>query len=92
MTFEDLEPKNVTRKPVDLSTWNIEDLRDYIENMKAEIQRAEAMIAEKRSVSSARTLSSSVSHLPAGPCSAPSLTVSHERDQGEWVWGHWVWE
>ena len=53
MTFEDLEPKNVTRKPVDLSTWNIEDLRDYIENMKAEIQRAEAMIAEKKSVSSA---------------------------------------
>ena len=53
MTFEDLEPKNVTRKPADLSTWNIEDLRDYIENMKAEIQRAEAMIAEKQSVSSA---------------------------------------
>ena len=53
MTFEDLEPKNVTRKPVDLSTCNIEDLRDYIENMKAEIQRAEAMIAEKKSVSSA---------------------------------------
>mgnify|MGYP002467821591 CR=1 FL=1 len=39
MTFEDLEPKNVTRKPVDLSTWNIGDFRDCIENMKAEIQR-----------------------------------------------------
>jgi uncharacterized small protein (DUF1192 family) len=53
MTFEDLEPKNVTRKPVDLSTWNIEDLELYIENMKTEISRAEAMIAEKQSVSSA---------------------------------------
>lgn len=53
MTFEDLEPKNVTRKPVDLSTWNIEDLQLYIENMKAEIVRAESMIAEKQSVSSA---------------------------------------
>jgi len=53
MTFEDLEPKNVTRKPVDLSTWNIEDLELYIENMKTEISRAEAMIAEKKSVTSA---------------------------------------
>lgn len=53
MTFEDLEPKNVTRKPVDLSTWNIEDLALYIENMKTEIQRVEAKIAEKQSVSSA---------------------------------------
>ncbi|MEO9903818.1 DUF1192 domain-containing protein [Nisaea sp.] len=53
MTFEDLEPKNVTRKPVDLSTWNIEDLEGYIANMKTEIQRAEAMIVEKQSVSSA---------------------------------------
>jgi len=26
MTFEDLEPKNVTRKPVDPSTWNIDDI------------------------------------------------------------------
>lgn len=53
MDFEDLEPKNKTRKPVDLSTWNVEDLEEYIENMKAEILRAEAMIREKRSISSA---------------------------------------
>lgn len=53
MDFEDLEPKNKLRKKVDLSTWNIEDLEAYIENMKAEIARAEATIAEKRSVSSA---------------------------------------
>lgn len=53
MAFEDLEPKNVTRKPVDLSTWNLEDLALYIENMRAEILRAEAMIEEKRSISSA---------------------------------------
>ena len=52
MTFEDLEPKNVTRKPVDLSTWNIEDLELYIENMKTEIQRVEAAIREKQSISS----------------------------------------
>lgn len=53
MEFEDLEPKNKLRKPVDLSTWNIEDLEAYIGNMKEEIARAEAMIAEKKSVSSA---------------------------------------
>ena len=53
MDFEDLEPKNKLRKKVDLSTWNIEDLQEYIENMKAEIQRVEAAIAEKQSVSSA---------------------------------------
>ncbi|WP_372743521.1 DUF1192 domain-containing protein [Nisaea acidiphila] len=53
MDFEDLEPKNKLRKKVDLSTWNIEDLEEYIENMKAEIVRAEAAIAEKQSVSSA---------------------------------------
>lgn len=53
MDFEDLEPKNKLRKPTDLSNWNIEDLEAYIENMRQEIGRAEAMIAEKRSVSSA---------------------------------------
>ncbi|WP_420406201.1 DUF1192 domain-containing protein [Nisaea sp.] len=52
MDFEDLEPKNKLRKPPDLSKWNIEDLEAYIENMREEIARVEATIAEKRSVSS----------------------------------------
>ena len=53
MDIEDLEPKNKAAKPKDLSGWNIEDLEDYIERMRAEIDRARAMIQSKRNVSSA---------------------------------------
>ncbi|MEC8851646.1 MAG: DUF1192 domain-containing protein [Pseudomonadota bacterium] len=54
MVFDDLEPqKKAGGPPADLSTWNIEDLRDYIADLQAEIVRAEAMIDEKQSVGSA---------------------------------------
>ena len=52
--LDDLEPgKKAGGLPADLSTWNIEDLRNYIADLQAEIMRAEAMIDEKRSVGSA---------------------------------------
>jgi uncharacterized small protein (DUF1192 family) len=51
MDIEDLEPKNTIAKPKDLSGWNIEDLEEYIERMRAEIERAQAMITSKRNVS-----------------------------------------
>ena len=37
----------------DLQSWNLEDLTLYIENLKDEIIRVEAKIAEKKSVSDA---------------------------------------
>lgn len=53
MDIEDLEPRDTPSKPKDLSGWNIEDLETYIGNMRAEIERAQAMIEAKRDVSSA---------------------------------------
>lgn len=37
----------------DLQSWNLEDLEDYIVNLKAEITRVEAKIEEKKAVGSA---------------------------------------
>ena len=37
----------------DMHSWNIEDLQSYIETMKAEITKVEALIAEKNKVQSA---------------------------------------
>lgn len=53
MDLEDLEPRNMTRPPKDLSRWNIEDLEMYIQAMTAEIDRARAEIDRKRGVASA---------------------------------------
>ena len=53
MDIEDLEPRNAVAKPKDLSGWNIEDLEEYVERMRLEIARAEAMIHSKHNVSSA---------------------------------------
>ena len=39
--------------PADKQRWNIEDLQSYIEAMKAEIAKVEALIAEKNKVQSA---------------------------------------
>lgn len=39
--------------PKEFAEWNVEDLEDYIGRLKAEIQKVEAVIADKRSVSSA---------------------------------------
>ena len=39
--------------PTDMQSWNIEDLQVYIDAMKAEIVRVEALIAQKNKVQSA---------------------------------------
>ena len=39
--------------PADMHSWNIEDLQSYIEAMKSEIAKVEALIAEKNKVHSA---------------------------------------
>ena len=51
MDFEDLELKKGLAKPKDLTSWNIEDLEQYIANMKLEIARVETMIDDKKRVS-----------------------------------------
>ena len=51
MDFEDLELKKGLAKPKDLTYWNIEDLEQYIANMKLEIARVETMIDDKKRVS-----------------------------------------
>ncbi|MBM3620147.1 MAG: DUF1192 domain-containing protein [Alphaproteobacteria bacterium] len=53
---EDLEPRNRKPKPKDLSGLSIEELRDYIADMKAEIARAEETIKAKQSHASAAAL------------------------------------
>ena len=39
--------------PADMQSWNIEDLQAYIDAMKAEIVRVEALIVQKNNVQSA---------------------------------------
>jgi uncharacterized small protein (DUF1192 family) len=51
--LEELEPGKRPKKPRDLSTWNIEDLEDYIQAMEAEIIRAREMIGRKKGVADA---------------------------------------
>ncbi|MEQ8394758.1 DUF1192 domain-containing protein [Thalassobaculum sp.] len=51
--LEELEPGKRPKKPRDLSTWNIEDLEDYIQAMEAEILRAREMIERKKGVANA---------------------------------------
>ena len=43
--IERLKPEMM---PADMHSWNIEDLQSYIETMKAEITKVEALIAEKK--------------------------------------------
>ena len=38
--------------PADMQSWNIEDLQTYIDRMKAEIFKVEALIAQKNKVQS----------------------------------------
>ena len=47
MDIEDLEPRNKPSKPKDLTAYSVVDLKAYIELLKAEIQRAEAVIKQK---------------------------------------------
>ncbi|SDF93747.1 MULTISPECIES: DUF1192 domain-containing protein [Thalassobaculum] len=51
--LEELEPGKRPKKPRDLSTWNIEDLEDYIQAMQAEIIRAQETIDRKKGVADA---------------------------------------
>ena len=39
--------------PADMQSWNIEDLQIYIDKMKVEISRVEALIEQKNTVQSA---------------------------------------
>ena len=48
--IERLKPKLM---PAEMQSWNIEDLQSYVEAMKAEIFKVEALIAEKNEVHSA---------------------------------------
>ena len=50
MEFEDLEPQKGQLKPKDLTSWNIEELEQYIANMKLEIARVETVIENKKRV------------------------------------------
>jgi len=56
MEFEDLEPQKGQKKPKDLTSWNIEELEQYIANMKLEITRVERMIENKKRVSRDATI------------------------------------
>jgi uncharacterized small protein (DUF1192 family) len=47
MDIDDLEPRKAPSKPKDLSVFSIEDLRAYIDALRAEMVRAEDMIAKK---------------------------------------------
>jgi len=47
MDIDDLEPRHKPSKPRDLSTYSVGDLRNYVELLKTEILRAEAMITQK---------------------------------------------
>ena len=48
--FGTLRPRQL---PHDLQSWNLEDLSDYIVNLKEEFSRVENAIAEKKSVTDA---------------------------------------
>ncbi len=47
MDLDDLEPRKQPAKLKDLSVYSVEDLRAYMELLRAEIARAEAMIKHK---------------------------------------------
>ena len=46
---DDLEPRPLRPKPTDLSGMSIEDLREYVAELKAEMARAEDVITAKLS-------------------------------------------
>jgi uncharacterized small protein (DUF1192 family) len=47
MDLDDLDPRKQPSKPKDLAVYSIEDLRHYVDLLKSEITRAEAIIAQK---------------------------------------------
>ncbi|MCC6467707.1 MAG: DUF1192 domain-containing protein [Alphaproteobacteria bacterium] len=54
MDLDDLEPRHSKKKaaPVNLQLMDIAELEDYIAELRAEIERAEAMIGSKKAVRS----------------------------------------
>ena len=48
MDIEELEPKKQKPQPRNLDVLSIEELNDYVEEMRAEIKRVEEKIAAKR--------------------------------------------
>ncbi len=48
MDFEDLEPRNKTKKPKPLDDMSVSDLKDYVAALQAEIARVEAAIKAKQ--------------------------------------------
>ena len=55
MAFEldDLDPRQKKPKPLNLDDMNIEDLREYVAALRAEIERVETKIKAKESHASA---------------------------------------
>lgn len=56
MFDDDLDPKTKKPKPRSLDKMSVEDLREYINDLKAEIARAEADIAKKQAHKDAAAL------------------------------------
>ena len=50
---EELEAMKPARAGPEMERWNVEDLQAYIDRMKAEIARVEAILDEKGSVNAA---------------------------------------
>lgn len=51
--LEDLDPRNKRTKPVNLDEMSVDALKEYVSNLKAEIERVEAKIKAKQSHASA---------------------------------------
>ena len=50
---EELDAIKPAGMPAEMERWNVEDLQDYIDRLRAEITRVEAIIAGKDSVNAA---------------------------------------
>ena len=50
---DELDAMKPAGMPTEMERWNVEDLQDYIDKMRAEIARVEAIIAGKDTVSAA---------------------------------------
>ena len=51
--MDELDDMKSQARPKEFAEWNVEDLEDYIGRLTAEIQKVEAVIADKQSVYSA---------------------------------------
>ncbi len=50
---DDFEALRGGALPAALDSWNIEDLKEYVKNLEAEIERCQAVIARKTDLTSA---------------------------------------